>query len=229
MAKLVSFARLDFMTVKPYFTGKNLIVYAAIALFISSVSGNAAAGLGVGMMLGTMFVSYPFAVGEKSNMDALYVTLSVNRSTVVLGRYFFAFAMNVCAVLFSLALAFAGVFISRTLDLRAEETNMTDVIGGMAALAVVFIAVQAVQLPILFKFGYTKAKFLSQLPFIGMMAAFFIFLAIGQNIGAFQGNSPFAAAAGNVRLIALFTLLGLLLIVAASARLSLLFYRKRGF
>jgi hypothetical protein len=55
------------MTIKPYFTAKNLLIYAAVALFLTAVSGNISSGIGVGLMIGTAFVGYPFALCEKSN------------------------------------------------------------------------------------------------------------------------------------------------------------------
>ena len=94
MNKLTAFIKLDFFTIKPYFTFKSILIYAVIAVFLSITSINIFSAVGFGLMMGTMFIGYPFAIGEKSNMDALYATLSVNRKTVVIGRYAFTLILN---------------------------------------------------------------------------------------------------------------------------------------
>jgi len=90
MCKLREFVKLDFFTVKPYFTVKNLLLYGAVVLFLTIMSADISAGLGIGMMFATMHTGYPFIAGEKCNMDALYITLSAGKKTVVLGRYIFS-------------------------------------------------------------------------------------------------------------------------------------------
>ncbi|MDR3119822.1 MAG: ABC-2 transporter permease, partial [Clostridiales bacterium] len=163
MTKLKAFVWLDFVTVKQYFTVKNLLIYAAIALYLTATSGNVSSGMGVGLMLGTMFVSHPFALGEKSNMDALYVTLSVSKKNVVAGRYLFTLALDVCAILFVFALSAIGLLAARTIRVNVNET---DTLAAILALSAVFIVIQAVQLPFLFKLGYAKARFFTFVPFV---------------------------------------------------------------
>jgi hypothetical protein len=40
-------------------------------------------------------MSYPFAVGDKYSLDVLYGTLPADSKTVVVGRYLFAFSLEV--------------------------------------------------------------------------------------------------------------------------------------
>ena len=199
MSKLNAFVRLDFMTVKPYFTPKNLLIFAGVALFISTMGGSVSSAVQVGLMLGTIFVSYPFAVGEKNGMDALYTTLSVSRKNVVLGRYVFTLAMNLCAVVFSLLLALAGLLASR---LFGNSPASSDALWATLALAAIFLIVQAMQLPIYFKLGYAKAKFLSILPFAALIAGFFAFNTIAKNSDILSRvSSQLAGLPGNGALV----------------------------
>ena len=225
MTKLQSFVRLDFVTVKPYFTGKNLLVYAAVAVFLTTTSGNIASGLGVGAMLGTMFASYPFAVGEKCNMDALYATLSVDRKTVVLGRYVFAMLFNVLAILCSVILASAGLLISQT---TRSADSAGDTLLAIVLIAALFAVIQAIQLPIYFRYGYSKAKFFSMMPFAAIMVSYTMFTIIGKDSGlSGKVNEIFSGLNGGGLIALIVFIVFLALLVSYS--LSLSFYQKREF
>ena len=225
MSKLFSFVRLDFITVKPYFTVKNLLIFAVVAIFLTTMSGNVSSGMGVGIMLGTMFISYPFAVGEKSNMDALYTTLSLNRKTVVAGRYLFALAFNFCAVLFSIVFAIVGIFMSGAfgLDMGTDEILLAGIL-----LAAIFIVIQAIQLPFFFKMGYAKAKFFSLVPFVALMVGYMTFMTGSKDNGIVNQIESVLARITSGMLVG-FATLALLFICYLSYRLSLSFYIKREF
>ena len=222
MDKLLSFVRLDFITIKPYFTVKNLLIYAGVAVFLTTMSGNLSSGIGVGIMLGTLFISYPFVVGEKSNMDALYATLSLNRKTVVAGRYLFAIAFNLCAVLFSVVFATVGIMASGAFGFG---TGAGEILLAGILLAAIFIVIQAIQLPLFFKMGYTKAKFFSMVPIIALMTGYFVLMTASKDNGIInQTESVLANLTSGV-----FAVPVLLLICFLSYRLSLSFYKKREF
>jgi hypothetical protein len=215
---------MDFMTVKPYFTIRTLLIYAGVAVFLTYASGSAYSSVSVGMMLGTMFVGYPFAVGEKSNMDALYATLSVDRKTVVLGRYLFTLALNFLAVLSSFVLASVSLLAARRFDFALETA---DALWAVIALAIVFAVVQSVQLPIFFKVSYSKAKFLSVVPYLAIMAGYFtVSLTGGDSI---RPPEFLLKLLDNIETSLLFAAFALLIIVYVSYNLSVSFYKKREF
>jgi hypothetical protein len=223
----MSFVRLDFITVKSYFSAMNLAIYAAIALLLTIMLGNAASGIGAGVMIATLSMSYPFAIGEKSNLDALYTTLSLKRKTVVAGRYLFALLLNICAVLFMFVLALLGLFVAEMIGMIVSGE---DIVWMLAVLAAAFVVIQAIQLPLFFKFGYTKARFFSLVPFMAVMALSFALAAWAQAAGS-SGTMPeiFTHWANNSTLLALLSVVILSLLVFVSYRLSLSFYRKREF
>jgi len=226
MNKLVSFVRLDFMTIKPYFTAKNMLIFAAIVFFLTVVSYNLSSVFVVGMMLGLMFTSYPFAVGEKTNMDALYVILSIGRKTVVLGRYIFALFLNICAIVLSFVFALVGLFTARA----AKFQNRPDEVFWMVLLfAMLFAVIEVIQLPFFFKFGYNKARFLSVIPFIAIMGGYFAYISMGSNSelsGYVTGFFTNTLGAGGMIASAVFILF---ILIFTSYRLSLSFYSKREF
>lgn len=228
MSKLGAFVRLDFMTIKPYFTVKNLLIFAGIAVFLSAVNGTVDMSLGIGFMLGTLFISYPFTIGEKSNMDAFYITLSINRKTVVLGRYLFVMLLNFCCLAFSFVFAVFGVFGAKAVGVLQN--------GGGSALPIMLvfsgamILVQAMQLPIYFRLGYAKAKFLSIVPFAVFMAGYFAFMSMAKENGVLAGlSASLANISNNGVLTAVIAVLALLVAEYASYCLSLLAYKKREF
>lgn len=227
MTKLKSFVRLDFVTIKPYFTIKNLLIYACVAIFLTSTSGNISAGLGVGMMLGTMFISYPFALGENNNMDALYTTMAIKRKTVVTGRYLFALVLDLCCIAFSFVFAAVSLITSRQIHF---EGNADGIIQTIAVLAAVFILVQAIQLPIFFKFGYSKAKLFTLIPFCAIMVSYFIITGLSKKMLDLQNLiwiGDFISKNQVIVILAAIALLGILVYI--SYNLSLMFYKKREF
>jgi len=226
MNTLKSFVLLDFKSIKPYLTIANLLIYVAIALFITLVSGSASSGFGVGAMLGLLIIGYPFSIGEKCNLDALYITLALDRDTVVTGRYLFTFVFNACAIFACIILASAGSYIAQIINL---ESGGADSLGAFFLLASLFFIAQMVQLPIYFKLGYSKAKFLG---IISMVAIVTLYSAVAAIVGAtgFSGGAigTFTSALNGMGVLVCTALL-LVVVVIVTYRLSLRFYRKREF
>ena len=169
MKKALRFLKLDFITVKPYITWKNLFLILAVPVLLMFFTD-----AGVGMLFflmgyGALFVSYPFAVGEQNGIDALYVTLNVRRKEVVLGRYLFALCTDVFTCAVGIA-CMAAVSVLKGIDL-----DWRTVFPVSCAALVFFSLVQAVQLPLFFRFGYAKSKILSMLPFLAVPVFVFLY------------------------------------------------------
>jgi len=160
MRKTLSFIKLDFITIKPYLTLKNLIIFAVIMLCILITSGTIAAIVGLVAFLCVTYVSYPFAVGEQRGIDALYITLAIPRKTVVRGRYLFAIATDLSAIALSFVVTFLMSIVSQKPFAVTETVLVALIAFFMLSLT------QTLQLPIYFKLGYTKAKVLAYAPFV---------------------------------------------------------------
>jgi hypothetical protein len=226
MSKLQSFVRLDFVTVKPYFTVKTLLIYMAMTIYMAIITKNVASAIGVGMLFATMNIGYPCALGEKCNMDALYVTLGADKKTVVKGRYIFALLFNICAIAAVTAISLAALAVTGTLGSAGETFG---VLGAALAISVIFLLVQSAQIPLYFKFGYSKAKLFSVLPFF-LIAAFVAYFTISVQGGMSDAMIAFAEfIADNARAIAAATVVFLMIVVFVSYKLSLTFYKKREF
>jgi len=228
MNKLKAFVLLDFVTMKPYLTVKNLLIYVIVALFLSIMSGSAASGVGIAVAMASMFTGYPFALGEKSGMDILYTTLSLSRKTVVSGRYLFALVLNLCTIILSYVIAMIGILVTRISSFteQAFETLLVSFV-----LFTMFIVIQAVQLPLYFKFGYSKAKFFIMIPFVAVMA---FFAAFTSSMGRSRDSEFFNQIFGFLKtlsngLFIVCVVSAVILVVFVSYRLSLSFYKKREF
>jgi hypothetical protein len=159
-------------------------------------------------------------------MDALYATLALDKKTVVLGRYAFMFAMNLCAILFSLVVSVAGALASSVFGL-GFRSGVDSALAVVASLCVVTLFIQSLQLPMFFKLGYTKAKFFTLIPFIALMVGTMVLIpAVYANNGltalfSFVFEYPVPAS--------LFAAAAIALMVFVSYKLSVTFYTKREF
>ena len=228
MGKLRAFVRLDFMTVKPYFTSKNMLIYIALAVYMAIMSKNIGTPIGIGLMIATLNIGYPFALGEKCNIDALYTTLGADRKTVVRGRYIFSLLLNVCAIVF--VTVFSLIALTFTSFFGDVDGILMETLGTTMAIASLFLIVQSMQITMFFKFGYAKAKFFSILPFfiISAFVAFFVMNAQGRGMPA--GLNAFVWGIINNGWAVLAIILAILAaVIFVSYQLSLAFYKKREF
>ncbi|MCL2142182.1 MAG: ABC-2 transporter permease [Methanimicrococcus sp.] len=221
MNKALSFVRLDFLTVKSYLKN-SLILFAVVALIVILSTGVSTIVVSVVMVFAALLAAYPFAIGEKNNIDALYPTLSINRRTVVLGRYLFALIVDICSGLFACLFAFAALTVMQ------KDFNAWESLAAILIIFLVYSGLQAVQLPIFFKLGYMKAKILAYLPFFGLFLLVFVFFNFLEN-SIKQVSVLFEWFAANPIVTVIFVMVVWLGIMLLSYKASLSFYSKRDF
>lgn len=183
MNRILAFTRLDYITIKPYLTKKNLLI-----------------------------------------IDSLYTVLSIERKTVVSGRYLFTLVLNICFGLLAYAFSFIGSLLLQ------KEFNSNEALMVTIVVFLVYSIIQAIQLPIYFKLGYTKAKFIAYLPFIGLFLLFMGFSGLVKKLELQkQAGNFFAWFSGNPELSAFFGIASWLVIFGISYSVSLAYYKKRDF
>lgn len=165
MNRTLSFTKLDYLTIKPYLTLKNMLLFVLVFAFIGYGTGEPSMLIGMLMMYGVIYSSYPFAVGDKNGIDTLYATIPLKKSNIVAGRYIFALSLNIIVGAVALAVS-AALMIA-----LGKEFNLIETIMTILVCFALFSIVEAVQLPIYFKLGYAKAKFLAYLPLAAFPAA----------------------------------------------------------
>jgi len=189
---------------------------------MSLTTGDSIALIGIILMFTMLYVSYPFAVGENNGIDALYATLSVKRSTVVLGRYLFALVLDVCGGLF------AYLFTAVIWTVLGKEFNARESLAVTLAIFGIYSVMQAIQLPIFFKLGYMKAKFLAYLPLAGMPLLVVIFSNLLKDVISFEQITDLVGWFAKNPAVAI--LLGVVLwclVIGFSYRISVSHYAKR--
>jgi hypothetical protein len=218
---------MEFITAKPYMTGKVLIAYAGLLCFITVMSTSAATLAGFSLMVATLNLSFIFATCEKSNMDALYITLAIKKRTVVLGRYLFSLFMDVCAILCALLFSLVpGAFMPDSdLNMGANEA-----LPAFTLIAAKFLVIQAVQFPMFFRLGYMKARYMIIIPFLLIAVG----LPVLANRGERLGGLPYLPevliwAANNIPTVCALICAVTVIVICVSYRLSLAFYGKRDF
>lgn len=224
MNKTLSFARLDYITIKPYLTLKNLLLLAVVFSFIGFGTGSAPMIIGMLMMYGSIYVSYPFAVGDRNGIDALYAVLPVSKRHIVAGRYIFAVCLNIAAGIGSFAISWLVMFVFK------KDFDIMEMLFTVLACLVLYTTVQAIQLPIFFKLGYTKGKMLSYLPLAMFPAA----IVAASNFANKDKILPWLTgilerAAGNLALTAALVGVVWIAVFIASYFISYRVYMKREF
>ena len=224
MSKVLSFVKLDFITVKPYLTVKNLLILlvVVVALSINNTAGGVL--IGIIMAFALMYSSYPFAVGEKSCIDQLYSTLPMNKRNIVLGRYGFVLALDVMSGVA------AGLFLFAWQTALQRTFSWQETLLTILVLFVVYTFFQAIQLPIYFKLGYAKAKFLAYMPIA-------IFPLVAVAVGSRFSDVDWVGLVENAllwfsdnQLLAIaVSVIAWMAIMFISYRISLSFYKKREF
>lgn len=224
MNKTLSFVKLDFITIKPYLTLKNMIILLGVSIFMTAYLGTSTMGISMLMVYAAIYVGYPFAICEKNGIDALYTTLSIKRDTVVLGRYLFAIIFDICAGFIAYGLSFI------ILTVMQKEFNAFESLIVMLVMFIIYSIIQAIQLPIYFKLGYSKAKFWSYLPFVGLFLAVMGISKLFGNGGPTNTLTDFFEwlAANPFITIALIAVIWLTIMII-SYRISLVYYNKRDF
>ncbi len=224
MSKALSFAKLDYYTVKQYFSLRNLFLFIFIFAFIAVGTGSAPMVAGMLMMYGTIYASTPFAAGAQNGIDTLYATLPLKKIHVVTGRYLFSLGLNVVTGL----IAFFLSFIIDTID--KKEFLVIESLGAILLMFMIFSIMGGIQLPIYFKFGYMKAKFLAYLPLLAFPVGVMItsaFLGQGSLIPALY--QLFRWGESNLPLVILLGIVSWFILMGLSLWCSYRFYKTREF
>lgn len=158
MNKIFAFINLDWNTQKLYM--KQMLILIVVGLVISISSKNT---LSLQMLIGLgalIFVSYPFAIGDKTKLDIFYCTLPINRKIVVKARYLGASAILIIASLL-------GIGASSAINPIIKAKSSLDMQLIVLAILIIYLSLMfSVQTPLYFKFGYEKSKLITYFPIV---------------------------------------------------------------
>ena len=209
--------KLDIISMKPYYTLKNLIILLGMVLLYSFINESPVVMLSMTLTFAVIFSSTPFLLGENSGIDALYKIFSIDSKKVVIGRYILAGLIFIVASLL-------GFSIYTIVSLIKNMPIGLDMLMYLGMNFVLFGIIISFHYPMFFKSGYTKAKTFGFLPILiigilGMLGGYFIK----------DFNPIINFVLENQRMIIIGICILLVLFLTFSIKLSINFYKKRDF
>ena len=216
MNKILSFVKLDFITIKPYSSPAALLVVFIAIVLMFPLNSTAA---GMVMILASIYATHPFLLGEKNSLDQLYSTLPISKRDIIIGRYVFVLALHIMGVIISYIFLFTQQTIIR------QSANLQEILITTLTLFFIFTFFQTIQIPIYFRLGYTKAKFIVYIPII----IFTILLVLTAYFSIETLENIFLWILTNQIITAILGAIILIVAMFASYNISLHFYKKRAF
>lgn len=209
--------KLDIISIKPYFTLKNLLIMTALAFVYMKLMDSPSMIISITMIFAMLFSSYPFLIGENSGIDGLYRIFGINSTDVVIGRFTLAGFLYI-------ATSIIGLIYYLILTLVSDLAFTSEIFLYILTNFLIYGLVISIQYPIFFKYGYTKAKTFAFLPIfvigiLGMLGGFFI-----KDL-----NSVFNIIDSHKELFLGIFILIVIIVVVLSIKLSIKFYKKRDF
>ena len=217
MKDIKKIVNLDYISIKPYFTLKNLIIMICLYLVYFFITSNPLTANSAILIFSIVYSSYPFLIGEEAGIDSLYRIFGIKSEKVVLGRYVFALLLFIFALLISIVFSTIFSFFVETADIR-------EFLATSLAYLLVYLIFISLKYPLYFKFGYKKAKSISALTFVLIGLLSFLVMALKDSL-----NDLFIFMENNMFMTLLISLLLVLLIVFMSIKVSQKFYKNRDF
>lgn len=215
MKDIKKIVNLDYISIKPYFTLKNLIIMIFLYLVYFFVTSNPLTANSAILIFSIVYSSYPFLIGEEAGIDSLYRIFGIKSEKVVLGRYVFALVLFIFALLISIVFSMIFSFFVETADIR-------EFLATSLAYLLVYLIFISLKYPLYFKYGYKKAKTLSAISFV--VIALFSFFSM-----TFRSSlKDLLNLMTNNKLISLLIILFIIFtIISISIKLSEKFYKNR--
>lgn len=138
----------------------------------------------------SLMLSAPFLGDERDSLDTLYGVLPVSRRAIVFGRALSILAYGVVAMI-----------IATVVTLSTAAVRGTTVAPGLlavayaAAFAIVGLSI-GVQLPVLFRVGYSRGRFMVYAPVLLIAGGAWIAQSTGMLNGDVISSIPFALGVG---------------------------------
>lgn len=214
MSEIKKILKLDWVTTRPYFTIKNLLVMIFLCAILFFLTRNSLSTVSMPLIFAILYSSYPFLVGEDAGIDALYRIFGIKSKNVVLGRYIFS-------VFLYIGFAFFGLLVALVLFLLGNKINAYEVLGSYGIYTIIYLLIVNFQYPFFFKLGYQKARLVA-------MVGIFLFGGIAGAL--FAGFSELILSVSQNPIILIIAgLVMIAIIFAISINFSIRFYRKKDF
>ncbi len=166
--------KLDFLTMKQYY--KTYLFVLAYPLFLFPFFRSFVYVLSFSLVVTASTASSIFSVAEKNQLGRLYSSLAITKNSMISGRYAFIFLH---APVFILAISLLGAAVNAVIG-RAFDYR--ELVLGIGLSLVLFSYAAGFQIPLVFRLGYTKSRYLIVLPFILLGVSMVFINRYGPNI-----------------------------------------------
>ena len=156
MANIIKSIKLDHAVLKAYY--KIFMMVYVLAAIIAIVFKVPVVAIPVVTVVAAPFISVYFFVYERNNLSKLYGILPLRRSEVVISRYAYALLFGILNELFSGILAY---LLSQILNARISYQEFLIFFSAAFLYICLYISIQ---LPLYFRFPFSKVYIFSNLP-----------------------------------------------------------------
>jgi hypothetical protein len=177
---IAAFTRLDLSSWFPRTQTLLTLLFIVVVGVLLPIPGMAVMAAGV---VTSLMVSAPFLGDERGHLDTLYGVLPVSRGTVVVGRALSVVSYYLVAAALATAVTFVTAVVRGT-DVPGELL----LIAHAAAFAFIGLSM-SLQLPVLFRIGYSRGRLISYAPAFVVAGGAWLVQALG---GSTQLQSVFA-------------------------------------
>ncbi|MDF2700055.1 MAG: hypothetical protein K0Q49_1611 [Haloplasmataceae bacterium] len=160
MGNITKSARLEMLFFKTYFKQYLLILITPVIFAVFNKS--LLTGVNFTMCITAIMSNMTFDFTEKSNLSKLYGLIPVKRKHIVLGKYLFVMILGLITFIITFILSSITLYF---LNVNIDSTEISFSLFGLIA----FVFFTAIQIPLLYKYGATKARLVMNIPFIGIV------------------------------------------------------------
>lgn len=151
-------ARFDIITLAAY--KKTYFFMLFYPIFMVLMTQEPISGITFGMAMSVVILATPFSIEERYHLERL--TLPTDRVSQVRGRYLLILStVAFLAVVYTVESVVVGLLLG-------TESQWQDVALALVSSVAVVLLMMAIQLPFLYKLGYTKARMIMLAPFVLM-------------------------------------------------------------
>lgn len=217
MANILKSIKLDHAVLKAYY--KIFMAVYVFAAIIAIVFKAPAVIIPVVMVVAAPFISVYFFAYERYNLSKLYGILPLKRSEIVIGRYTYALLFGILNEVFSGILATILALI-----LNAEISTLEFLFFLSAGFLYVCLYI-SIQLPLYFRFPFSKVYLFSNLP-VYLVAVFLVYF-VKKTDFLHQLSQGILYFSSTQTLLWVISAIGLgLILVMISSSVSRLIYQK---
>ena len=170
----VKMIRLDVLTMKQYY--KTYLFLLAYPLFLFPFFRSFVSVLSFSLVITASTAASVFSVAEKNQLSRLYSSLAVTKNGMISGRYAFVLLH---APVFITAVSVLGAAVNAVIG-RAFDYK--ELLLGIGLSVVLFSYTAGFQLPLVFRMGYTKSRYVIVVPFMLIGIGVFLFNRNGSGI-----------------------------------------------